>query len=179
MVFDLQDCASLPCLRTLAIYVYETSREDSILAAETNRYKMISRVAAGDETGQTTEIRDVNFNTSTDAEGFYIAIRDDSTCVVLQRLIVFYHICSGGPGDLEIRPETIAPPIRRHNRPLEVTAQCVEGASPFGGGEVRLNCNQGGVWSALSISGCSCDPGFNASSDRKSCIGKTSCRPAA
>ena len=49
--------------------------------------------------------------------------------------------------------------------------QCVEGASPVGGGEVRLNCNQGGVWSAIPGSGCNCDPGLHTSADRRSCIG--------
>ena len=170
-VFELVGCVDLTCQRTFVVNIYETSTENSTIARETGNYRLVSRVASDDDTGQTSQnqTRETDFNTA--AEGFYIAIRDETTCIVLQRLIVFYNVCPGGPGDLVMRPETIAPPIGRMTQPLEVTAHCVEGASPDGEGEVRLNCNQGGVWNAIPGSGCSCDPGFNTSADRRSCIG--------
>ena len=163
--------AVLQPVRELLWSIYETSTENSTIARETDNYRLVSRVDSDDDTGQTSQnqTRETDFNTA--AEGFYIAIRDETTCIVLQRLIVFYNVCPGGPGNLVMRPETIAPPVDRMSQPLEVTAQCVEGASPDGEGEVRLNCNQGGVWNAIPGSGCSCDLGFNTSADRRSCIG--------
>ena len=171
VVFEFRGCDDLACQRTFVVNIYETSTEDSTIARETDNYRLVSRVASDDDTGLTplNQTREIDFSTA--AEGFYIAIRDETTCIELQRLTVFYNVCPGGPGDLVMRPETIAPPIGRMSQPLEVTAQCVEGASPDGEGEVRLNCNQGGVWNAIAGSGCSCDPGFDTSADRRSCIG--------
>ena len=173
VVFELVGCVDLTCQRTFVINMYETSTENSTIARETGNYQLVSRVASEDDAGQTSQNQTREANFDTDAEGFYIVIRDENTCITLQRLIVFYNVCPGGPGDLAMRPGTIAPPIDRNSQPLEVTAQCVEGASPDGEGEVRLNCNQGGVWTIISGSGCSCDIGFNMSTDGRSCVGKT------
>ena len=173
VLFELLGCVALACQRTFVINIYETSTENSIIARETGNYRLVSRVAADDDTGLTSQnqTRETDFRTT--AEGFYIVIRDEATCIALQHLIVFYNVCPGGPGYLVMRPETVAPSIGRISQPLEVTAQCVEGASPIGGGEVRLYCNQGGAWTIISGSGCSCDLGFNMSTDGRSCVGKT------
>jgi hypothetical protein len=154
------------------INMYETSIENNTLATDTERYRQVSRLAPEDISGLASlnQTREANF--ATDEEGFYIAIQDETSCILVQRLIVFYNICPGGPEDLVMRPETIAPPIGRTSQPLVVTGQCVEGASPISGGFVRLDCVQGGVWSPIPNSGCSCNPGFNTSADRRSCIGK-------
>ncbi len=157
--------------RTFSINKYETSTEDNVLARNTSNYQQVSRVAPDDDTGQTRENQTREANFDTDEEGFYIAIEDETTCMALIRLIVFYNVCPGGPGELVMRPETRAPRIQRVSQPFEVTAQCVAGASPENGNEARLNCIQGGVWSSIPGSGCSCNPGFNVSSDRRSCIG--------
>ena len=171
VVFGPLRCGGMTCQRRFVINMYETSTEMSTIARETGNYQQVSRVVSNDTMTSQNQTREVDF--STDAEGFYIAIMDEGTCIVLQRLVVFYNVCPGGPGDLVMRPETIAPPIGHNSQPLEVTAQCVEGASPIGGGEVRLNCNQGGEWTIISGSGCSCDLGFNMSTDGRTCVGKT------
>jgi hypothetical protein len=148
--------------------MYETSVENSILARETERYRPVFRVAADNVSGvSANEVIDVNF--ATDEEGFYIAIQDETVCIWVERLIVFYHVCPRGSSDLAFLPQTIAPPTRRMSQPLVVTAQCMDGASHVSGGVVRLNCNQGGVWSAGS--GCRCNPGSYSSANRSSCIG--------
>ncbi len=63
-----------------------------------------------------------------------------------------------------MRPETLSPIIEHLSTPIEVTAQCVTGASPDNGGAPMLTCSQG-VWGTIAGSGCTCDPGFVASED--------------
>jgi hypothetical protein len=84
--------------------------------------------------------------------------------------IEVYRSCPGGTEDLVMRPETktLDPPIGA----LVVAAQCVDGASPISGGLARLKCLQGGVWSPIPDSGCSCHPGFSTSTDRRFCSGR-------
>ena len=127
VVFELRGCVNLACQRTFVVNIYETSTENSTIARETGNYRLVSRVASDDDTGLTSQNQTREADFTTDAEGFYIAIRDETTCIVLQRLIVFYNICPRGPGDLVMRTETIAPPVGRMSQPLEVTAHAVCG----------------------------------------------------
>jgi hypothetical protein len=173
LLFELSGCVNASeCRRTFVINIYETSVENNTLATKTERYRQVSRLAADDINGLISQNQTSEVNFATNEEGFYIAIQDETSCILLKRLLVFYHICPGGPRDLVMLPETIAPPIGRTSLPLVVTAQCVEGSSSITGGVIRLNCVQGGVWSPMANSGCSCNPGFNTSADRRSCSGR-------
>ncbi len=72
---------------------------------------------------------------------FFLAIRDESTCIVVSRLLVFYNVCPQETVGLVMRPEILAPIIERLSTPIEVTAQCVIGASPDNGVAPRLTCS--------------------------------------
>ena len=169
MVFELSSCILAACKGAFRIYIYEASTENSVLARSTSNYVPVSRVAPGVGTHSIiqNQTREATLYMN-DAEGFYVGIRDEGTCITVHRILIFYHVCSGRTRDLMILPETVAPP---NGGAIEVTAQCVEGASPLGGGEVRMSCNGEGVWTAISGSECSCDPGFRLSADRTSCTG--------
>ncbi len=160
------------CRRTFVLDAYETSTVDSTTARNTSNYRQIDRVAPFDDSGTVSQkqTREINFRTNED--GFYLAIRDESTCIVVSRLLVFYNVCPQEIVGFVMRPETLAPIIERLSTPIEVTAQCVTRASPDNGGAPRLICSQGGVWSTLTISGCTCNPGFVASEDGTLCMGK-------
>ena len=88
-------------------------------------------------------------------------------------MLVFYYVCPAVTDDLIIHPETIAPVVG-DSTPIEVVGQCVENASPENVTGPRLTCSQNGVWSAISGAGCVCSPGFEASSDGRSCEGMLS-----
>ena len=107
----------------------------------------------------------------TEEDGFYLGIRDETSCLELSRVIVFYHVCPEEVSDLVVHPETIAPPIGRQGQLVKVIAECVPRAIPENS-EVLLNCVQGGVWSAIAGSGCRCHPELIQAGDRKSCKGK-------
>ena len=173
--FALRGCTGLQCQRTFRLSVYETSTEDNVVAADINNYQLVTRIATDDDTGQTVQNRtnDVNLNGETD--GFYLAITDETTCIIVSRVLVFYSVCPGGPENLIMRPVTIAPIIQRISTPLQVTVGCVAGASPENGEMAVLSCIQGGTWNPIPGSGCRCDPGFLAAEDGRSCTGISYC----
>ena len=113
VVFELQGCpTALNCRRTFLLYEYEASTENSADARNTSNYQLLlnGRVAPEDASGASqNQTRQINFDS--DAEGFYVAIRDETTCIVVTRVIVFYNVCPGGPAELVMRPETLAPPV--------------------------------------------------------------------
>ena len=172
--FELTGCTALTCQRTFALEKYETSTENSTAARDTRNYQLVTRVATEleDDTRliRQNQTREINFES--EESGFYVAIVDESTCIAVTHIIVFYHVCPEGNEELVMRPETIAPIVDRTSIPIAVTAECVAGASPDNEDAVRLNCNQGGVWTMIAGSGCSCNPRFKTSDDGRSCLGK-------
>ena len=171
--FELTGCTDLMCQRTFVLNEYETSTENSRAARDTRNYQLVTRVATEDDTGLTRQNQTREINFESEESGFYVALVDESTCVAVTRIIVFYNVCPGGNEELVMRPETIAPIVERVSTPFEVTAECVAGASPDNGdAAVRLNCNQGGTWTTIPGSGCSCNPGLSTSDDGRSCMGK-------
>ncbi len=155
------------CQSTFVLAAYETSTVDSTTARNTANYRQIDSVAPFDDSGTVSQNQTREMNFQTNQDGFYLAIRDESTCIVVSRLLVFYNVCPRETAGFIMRPETLSPII-----PIEVTAQCVAGASPDNGVTPRLTCSQGGVWGTISGSGCTCNPGFMASEDGTLCMGR-------
>ena len=157
---------------TFALKEYTTSTENSTSARDTRNYQLVQSVTTEDDIGENRQNQTNEINFESDESGFYVALVDKSTCVAVTRIIVFYNVCPEENKELVVHPETIAPIVERISTPFEVTAECVAGASPDNGDAVRLNCNQGGTWTTIPGSGCSCNPGFNTSDDGRSCLGK-------
>ena len=169
--YELIGCYYPQCQRTFAVNVYETSTEDTSIAADTSNYRSVGRIATDDDTGQTRQNRTVDVNLNGNADGLYLAITDETTCIVITRILVFYNVCPGGVVDFVMRPETLAPIVMRNPISLKVDAECVAGASPENGEGAILNCNQGGTWTPTPGAGCQCNPGFVAAANGTSCIG--------
>ena len=171
--FELRDCnIELNCQRTFNTHMYETSSIDSAGARSIENYQQVERVTPDDTSGmKVNETFDINF--STEHSSFYFAIQDETSCVVITRLTVFYHICPAENAELVIRPKTIAPIISRKSVPILVPATCVGNASPVTpvvkGPTVK--CNEGGIWSTIPDLGCKCDPGYIPSVDGRQCEG--------
>ena len=174
--YELVGCTSLQCQRTFVVNAYETSTEDNSIAADIDNtdYRLVDRIATDDDTGQTRQNRTVDLDLSGNADGLYLAIRDETTCIMITRMLVFYSVCPGGAVDFVMRPETLAPIVMRNPIPLRVDAECVAGASPENGEGAILNCNQGGTWTVIPGAGCQCNPGFMAAQNGTSCTGTCS-----
>ena len=167
--FELTGCIGLTCEKTLLLHKRETPMLSEAAARDTTMFQQVARLDTGDDTGQTRQNRTIELNFETDANGFYLAIVDETTCIGVTRVIVFYNVCPGGPEAFVNRTETLAPPVQRISEPLEVQLLCVEGASPENGISAKLNCNQGGVWTSIPGSECRCNPGLMVSEDGRSC----------
>ena len=171
---ELRDCdVMLNCQRTFSTHVYETSTEDNTAAGNTNNYRRVKRVSPVDTSGNKVNITvDVNFNTN--HSSFYFAIQDETSCMVVTRIIVYYHVCPDETSEMIIHPQTVAPPISRASIPQLISATCVDNASPIplGGQRPTVKCNEGGVWSQIPGLGCVCDLGYVSSFDKEYCVGK-------
>ena len=109
--FEMRDCdVTLNCQRTFNTHIYETSTENATTARSINNYQQVQRVSPDVTTGaQVNETVTINF--ITDHSSFYFAIQDETSCVIITQMIVFYHICPQQTASLINYPETLAPPF--------------------------------------------------------------------
>jgi len=170
--FQLNSCMEENnCGRTFSIHKYETSTINATAARNLNNYEFVPpRISPSDGSGDARENMSVQVDFDTAATGFYLGIRDETSCVFVHRVLVFYYVCPAETSDLITRPERIAPFIG-NSAPLLVDGQCVENSSPENGMRPRLTCSQNGVWGGIDGAGCVCDTGFQRSLDGRSCVG--------
>ena len=170
--FQLNSCTEMNnCGRTFAIHKYETSTINATAARILNNYEFVPpRITPSDGSGDVRENSSVQLDFSTAATGVYLGIRDETSCVLVHRVLVFYYVCPAETSDLITRPEVIAPFIG-NSAPIVVDGQCVNNSSPENGIGARLTCSQNGVWGGLGGAGCVCDAGFQRSLDGRSCVG--------
>ena len=159
--FQLIECRlEANCQRTFNTHKYETSSVDSAGAGTVGNYQQVDRVSP-DQVMGTTINATVNIDFNTDNTSFYFAIEDETSCIVVSRVIVFYHVCPSQSVDMIRYPETIAPMFADPTLlPVSVTASCVDNAEPIGGQAPILSCFNGGTWSTAGI-GCQCRAGFS------------------
>ena len=154
------------CQRVFDVLKYETSTIDPVTARNTLYYVPVDNLATLEALEEQTDT--LNIALSTIETGFYLAVVDRGTCIVINRLVVFYYICPAETVNLVTRPRTLAPPVGT----LQVTAECVENARPASGDSLTLICLSAGEW-LDSPNGCVCVPGFTLSPDGLQCISKS------
>ena len=155
--FELQSCnTTLNCQRTFNTHVYGTTSTDNAIRRDVTNYRQVQRVSPDITTGaRVNETVVVTFQT--DQSSFYFAVQDETTCIALYRLLVFFHVCPNQTFDLISTPEIIAPPAG--TAAIQVTATCAGNAQRVGDSDPKLICSPGGIWSTVSNSGCRCEPG--------------------
>ena len=158
------------CRRSFAIHKYETSTIDTTAARNLSNYELVGQIVPRDGSGSVRENGSVNINFATEATGFYLGIQDETSCIVIHRVLVFYYVCPAMTSDLITRPETIAP----ISGARQVVGQCVENARPQSGAGPLFICSQNGIWSSNIGTGCVCGSGFQSSSNNRSCVGMLS-----
>ena len=158
------------CRRSFAIHKYETSTINTTAARNLSNYEFVDQIVPRDGSGSVRENGSVEINFATEATGFYLGIQDDTSCLIIHRVLVFYYVCPAVTSDLITRPETIAP----ISGASQVVGQCVENARPESGTGSRFVCSQNGIWSLNIGTGCVCDTGFQSSSNNRSCVGMLS-----
>ena len=155
------------CRRSFSIQKYETSTINATAARNLSDYDFVSQIVSRDGSGSVRENGSVNINFATEATGFYLGIQDETSCIVIHRVLVFYYVCPAVTSDLIVRPETIAPISGAH----QVVGQCVENARSESGGGPLFVCSQRGIWSVNIGTECVCNPGFRSTSNGSMCDG--------
>ena len=165
--FEMRGCdITLNCQRTFNTHIYETSTENATAARNINNYRQVRRVSP-DITAD-ARVNETVVNTfSTNHSSFYFAIQDETSCIVISRLIVFYHVCPSQIISLVHTPEIIAPPSG--SAPIIVNGRCIENALTEDGSAPKFICSSGGIWSLIG-SGCHCAPGYTHNSVNETCI---------
>ncbi len=135
-----------------------------VAAKNTSNYALIQTLNTQVSGTTTIAMESVGFNT--DESGFYLAIRDLGTCIIISRLIVFYNVCPGKTVNFVVRPETLAPTVGS----LNVNASCVDNSSPVGN-DFLLICLESGNWVDDSTR-CECDTGFLPTMNGENCLCK-------
>ena len=161
------------CARTFSVWKYDNSTVDATLARDTSKYIQVAAIAPEDTTGIVRQNETIEVDFSGSETGFYLAIHDEDSCLLILRVLVFYYVCPAITENLIIHPETLAPPISQTSQPINVNGgRCVPNASSAVGSNPVLTCSQGGIWSV--IVSCMCDPGFSMNADGTACICKFS-----
>ena len=169
--FQLVGCnASVNCQRTFVVNKYETSTISPSAATEDTNYDVVERLAPTDDSGTVTVNQTAVIDFETQETGFYVAIQDERSCIVISRLLVFYYVCPAGVQNMIDRTELVAPHIGQGSVPIQSVGGCVPNSSPTSGSAVPLICTAGGVWTTSAE--CICDQGFTANEDRTACICK-------
>ena len=168
--FELRSCdTTLNCQRTFNTHIYEISSVNATAARNNNNYQQVQRVSPSSITGTRENITiAVNFNTNNSS--FYFAIQDETTCIVVTRLLVFYHVCPKQTVNLIQHPEIIAPGPE-FGQSLSVIALCAMNAEPVSDlAPLVLSCAAGGVWSRMPLgAGCRCVAGYFRSNEMCQC----------
>ena len=154
--FELRNCdTTLNCQRTFNTRIYETSSVDNAARRNLSNYRQVRRVSPDITTGaRVNETVVVTFQTN--QPSFYFAVLDETSCIVVTRILVFYHICPSQIIELVSAPEILAPVSEAPY--ITVSATCASNAETEDGSAPKLICSTGGIWTALG-SGCRCAPG--------------------
>ena len=165
--FQLNGCdVSRQCRQSFDVYKWQTSTINREAARNTGNYVRVGRISPADTSGTvvTSETLDVEL---TAESGFYMAVVDLSTCILIERILVFYYVCPAETSELTIRPETISPVSQVNG------GECVENSSPQTGSNPVLRCADEGVWDVIIP--CQCDPGYEGMTEEDTfvrCSGK-------
>ena len=151
--FEQRNCdITLNCQRIFNTHVFETSSVDSAEARNVNNYRQVRRVSPSVTDGsRVNETVDIDFTTA--HSSFYFSIEDETSCIVVTRVIVFYTVCPAQAVDMISYPLTIVPVTGT----TTLSTTCVDNAEPVGA-QPKVACSPDGSWDAL-VSQCRCQPG--------------------
>ena len=151
---------SRKCWQSFDVYKFQTSTVIREAARNTSNYVRVGTVSPADKSGtvDTNETLDIDL---TAESGFYMAVVDLSTCIIIQHILVFYYVCPAETSELITRPETIFPES-------PVDGECVENSSPQTGANPVLRCGDEGRWEVVIP--CQCNPGYEGKSEEESLV---------
>lgn len=143
------------CGVDLSLYVWRTSNIDIKAATDADRYHFVGNI--------TSEIRDAVINLpSLEHTGFYLGIRDNGSCVNVDRVLVYYTVCESSSFGLVRIDEMIF-------NSDTVQGTCVDNSVSVNNGEPLLRCTETGEW--VVVTDCQCSDGFVLDHTGQECLG--------
>ena len=136
------------------MWTYQTDEPDEVNRGNISYYSYAQvQLIYNASEGFTTYSRDFAVSSS----GLYLAVLDEGSCTVIDRIVVFYNVCPYQVLNKAVYPETLAPQ-RVTDGDREVTATCIENASPSSTDSLNLVCRFTGLWTRDTS--CACNPGY-------------------
>lgn len=157
IVYNLAACnINRNCKQSFDLYKWETSTISSEAARRTENYIKVGTytpMVNSSGTMLVNETMDVIF--TTEETGVYLALVDEGTCIVIQRLFVFYEglVCPDHTNDLINHPPILAPQDMAVGR-------CVANSSAMNGLDPLLHCTDEGLWEIVAP--CLCNAGYES-----------------
>ena len=151
ILYMLTNCQKkFNCAPVIEVYQFNTSGpQPRDVYTNTSNYYQIKR-KSGSSTF--TQIMAINVTVTPDIEGFYLAVRDRTSCIQILRLRAFRHQCESKQEGLVIFPDTAAPVWGN----VTVTTKCTPNSSPAA--DMLVTCDSSGWW--YGSAECVCDPGY-------------------
>ena len=144
------------CVDDLSLYVWETPTQNNLLAADTRNYQFVANISVGETVIEVSPLSQ---------SGFYLGMRDNGTCVIVSRVLVYYEpVCeAGSEGLVRVDQNTSA------GNTLQ--GHCVENSvSTSDPGPPLLECRESGRWRV--VSGCQCSAHYFLDHSRDLCLGE-------
>ena len=145
---------SRQCRQSYDVYIWQTSTINRTAARNTDNYMFIEHISPDntDGFGSSTNLVEINLNSE---DGFYLAVVDFSTCLAINRILVFYYVCPEETSQLISLPETIE---SLEGSATSVNGECVENSSTESGTSPIVQCGNMGQWQVFVP--CLCNPGY-------------------
>jgi hypothetical protein len=143
LTLDIPCPQNLPSCVNLSLYVWETSTQNEISAADTHDYRFIANISSG------IQYLTVDFSSSQHS-GFYLGIRDNGTCMIVNHVLVYVNVgCRAATVGLVRVSESVLA-----SSSATVLGECVADSEPISETGPLLECSERGEWSV--VSGCQC-----------------------
>ena len=156
---------SRQCRQSYDVYIWQTSTINRTAARNTDNYMFIERISPDntDGFGSSTNLVEIDLNSE---NGFYLAVVDFSTCLAINRILVFYYVCLEETSQLISLPETIE---SLESSATSVNGECVENSSTESGTSPIVQCGNLGQWQVMVP--CLCNPGYELNDSQDQCTG--------
>ena len=148
-------------MKALSLYVWETSTPNTTSAADTDNYHFITNLYSG------VQHLTIDFSSSYHT-GFYLGIRDNGTCAIVNRVLVYYTTCGAATIGLVGVNETV------FNSSSVVQGECVADSVAIHEEGPLVVCSEKGEWSV--VSGCECSTQHYMDSSGQQCLGEVCCQ---
>ena len=162
IILNLTSKLRSPCLlhskfyvNGLSVYMWETSTQDNVSAANIDNYRFISNVSSG------IHHLTVDFSSSQHS-GFYLGIRDNGTCMILNHVLVYVGCRATTFGLVKVSEREI------NSNMFMVRGECVANSEPINETGPLLECSERGEWSV--VSGCQCTTHYYMDSSGQECL---------